>query len=71
MKDQDVVSPANIPPQASDVSRKSTVDTYNSNAMKVLNNEGPDEFVKHVFTDQDDPNKERQMSYAEMRMRYG
>lgn len=45
------------------------MDHYNAKAYKVLVNEGFDAAQKHMFTDQDDPS--RQLSYAEMRMRYG
>lgn len=42
---------------------------YNVKAMDVLINDGTENFIEHVFTDQDNPT--RQLSYAEMRMRYG
>ena len=48
---------------------KGPLDVYNSNAYNVLTTQGNEEFIKHVFTDQDNP--EHKLSYAEMRMRYG
>jgi hypothetical protein len=44
------------------------MDHYNAKALRVLEGEGNDSFIKHVFTDQDTG---APMSYAEMRMRYG
>ena len=44
------------------------MDEANKKALNVLNNEGQEEFMKHVFTDQETG---RQLSYSEMRMRYG
>ena len=44
------------------------MDTANSLAAKVLFTRSKEEFVDHVFTDQNTGNK---LSYAEMRMRYG
>ena len=40
----------------------------NKKALEVLNNKGKEEFMKHVFTDQETG---RKLSYSEMRMRYG
>lgn len=48
---------------------KGPLDVYNANAYNVLTTQGTEEFVKHVFTDQDNPSEK--LSYAEMRMRYG
>ena len=45
------------------------MDEFNRTGLKVLNTQGEKAFIKHVFTDQTNP--ERQMSYAEMRARYG
>ena len=47
------------------------MDKENAEAYKVFVTQGKDAFVKHVFTDQNDPNKEKKLSYAEMRMKYG
>ena len=44
------------------------MDAANTTALNVLNTQGEEAFVKHVFTDQDTGN---QLSYAEMRMMYG
>ena len=44
------------------------MDEANKKALNVLNNEGEEEFMKHVFTDQETG---RKLSYSEMRMRYG
>ncbi len=44
------------------------MDEANKKALNVLNNEGTEEFMKHVFTDQETG---RKLSYSEMRMRYG
>ena len=48
---------------------KVDMNEYNRNALKTLKVQGEKEMVKHVFTDQSNP--ERQLSYAEMRARYG
>jgi len=45
------------------------MDEFNRNALKVLKMQNEKSFIKHVFTDQ--TNSEKQMSYAEMRVRYG
>ena len=44
------------------------MDEANKKALNVLNNESQEEFMKHVFTDQETG---RKLSYAEMRSRYG
>ena len=44
------------------------MDEHNKKALKVMKNEGMDAAVKHMFTDQETG---RQLSYGEMRMRYG
>ena len=45
------------------------MDEFNRTGLKVLKTQSEKEFIKHVFTDQTNP--ERQISYAEMRARYG
>jgi len=44
------------------------MDETNKKAAQVLQNQGTNAFMAHVFTDQDTG---RKLSYAEMRMRYG
>ena len=44
------------------------MDEANKTALNVMNEQGPKEFIKHVFTDQETG---RQLSYSEMRSRYG
>jgi hypothetical protein len=44
------------------------MDELNKKAMDVMTTQGMDAVVKHMFTDQDTG---RQLSYGEMRMRYG
>ena len=44
------------------------MDDLNKKAMNVMTTQGMDAAVKHMFTDQDTG---RQLSYGEMRMRYG
>ena len=44
------------------------MDDLNKKAMDVMATQGMDAAVKHMFTDQDTG---RQLSYGEMRMRYG
>ena len=44
------------------------MDEPNKKALDVMANEGTDAAVKHMFTDQESG---RQLSYAEMRSRYG
>jgi hypothetical protein len=44
------------------------MDDHNKKAAKVLQNEGMDAAIKHMFTDQETG---RQLSYGEMRARYG
>ena len=44
------------------------MDEANKKALNVMNEQGPKEFIKHVFTDQETG---RQLSYSEMRSRYG
>ena len=44
------------------------MDEPNKKAAVVLQNQGTNAFMAHVFTDQDTG---RKLSYAEMRMRYG
>jgi len=46
----------------------SGMDEANKTALNVMNEQGPKEFIKHVFTDQETG---RQLSYSEMRSRYG
>jgi len=46
----------------------SGMDETNKKAAEVLQNQGSNAFMEHVFTDQDTG---RKLSYAEMRMRYG
>ena len=57
------------PDNSSVRSNNKGMDEYNEEAQRVLDTQGTQEFMKHVFTDQDKPT--RQLSYAEMRMRYG
>ena len=45
------------------------MDPLNKKALDVLVKEGEKKFVEHVFTDPNDKN--RKLSYAEMRMLYG
>jgi len=44
------------------------MDEDNKKALNVMKTEGVDAAVKHMFTDQETG---RQLSYSEMRMRYG
>jgi hypothetical protein len=44
------------------------MDEDNKKALNVMKTEGMDAAVKHMFTDQETG---RQLSYSEMRMRYG
>ena len=44
------------------------IDEDNKKALNVMKTEGMDAAVKHMFTDQETG---RQLSYSEMRMRYG
>jgi len=44
------------------------MDKDNKKALNVMKTEGMDAAVKHMFTDQETG---RQLSYSEMRMRYG
>ena len=44
------------------------MDETNKKALDVMKNKGMDEAIKHMFTDQVSG---RQLSYGEMRMRYG
>ena len=44
------------------------MDEANKTAANVFNTQGEKAFLKHIFTDQETG---RQMSYAEMRYRYG
>ena len=44
------------------------MDEANKTAVNVFNTQGEKAFLKHIFTDQETG---RQMSYAEMRYRYG
>ena len=46
----------------------SNMDEANKTAANVFNTQGEKAFLKHIFTDQETG---RQMSYAEMRYRYG
>jgi len=46
------------------------LDHYNAKAFKVWQENGIASAMDHMFTDQDDPYR-RQLSYSEMRMRYG
>lgn len=45
-----------------------SMDTKNKKALEVMATQGADAAVKHMFTDQDSG---CQLSYADMRMRYG
>ena len=45
------------------------MDPLNKKAAEVLVKEGEKKFIEHVFTDPND--KERKLTYAEMRMLYG
>lgn len=45
-----------------------SMDANNKKALDVMSAQGADAAVQHMFTDQDSG---RQLSYAEMRMRYG
>ena len=44
------------------------MDDNNKKAMDVMQKDGPEAAIKHMFTDQETG---RQLSYAEMRSRYG
>ena len=44
------------------------MDESNKTAANIFNTQGEKAFLKHIFTDQETG---RQMSYAEMRYRYG
>ena len=44
------------------------MDEINKNALKIMQNEGMEAAVNYMFTDQESG---RQLSYGEMRMRYG
>ena len=44
------------------------MDETNKKALDVMKNKGIDAAIKHMFTDQESG---RQLSYSEMRMRYG
>ena len=44
------------------------MDETNKKALDVMKNKGMDAAIKHMFTDQESG---RQLSYSEMRMRYG
>ena len=44
------------------------MDEVNKKALEVLQTKGEKEFIKHVFTDQ---STGKELSYAEMRMRFG
>ena len=44
------------------------MDEANKTALNVMNEQGQEAFIKHVFKDQDTG---RQLSYSEMRSRYG
>ena len=44
------------------------MDEKNKEALEVLETQGKKEFINHVFTDQ---STGKELSYAEMRMRYG
>jgi len=46
----------------------SNMDEANKTAANIFNTQGEISFLKHIFTDQETG---RQMSYAEMRYRYG
>jgi len=52
------------------VQKEPAMDDANRKAVEVLNTQGDDAYMKHVFTDQKDDNK-RELSYMEMRMLYG
>ena len=43
------------------------MDADNAKALDIMTKEGPEAAVKHMFN----PTGERQLSYAEMRMRFG
>jgi hypothetical protein len=58
----EVVNPYQLPIFAN------AMDEPNKKALGVMVNEGMDAAVKHMFTDQESG---RQLSYAEMRSRYG
>ena len=58
----EVVNPYQLP------SFTNAMDEPNKKALGVMVNEGMDAAVKHMFTDQESG---RQLSYAEMRSRYG
>ena len=44
------------------------MDEANKTALNIMNEQGPTAFVSHVFKDQETG---RQLSYSEMRSRYG
>ena len=58
----------NVEPSKQKLPINPNMDEANKTAANVFNTQGEKAFLKHIFTDQETG---RQMSYAEMRYRYG
>lgn len=58
----------NVEPSKQKMPINPNMDEANKTAANVFNTQGEKAFLKHIFTDQETG---RQMSYAEMRYRYG
>ena len=64
----DVVTGKSLAVWYKDTGLSEGMDDANKKALDVMENEGMDAAVKHMFIDQESG---RQLSYGEMRMRYG
>ena len=62
------VEPSKTPKPEQKMPINPNMDEANKTAANVFNTQGEKAFLKHIFTDQETG---RQMSYAEMRYRYG
>ena len=62
------VEPSKTPEPELKMPINPNMDEANKTAANVFNTQGEKAFLKHIFTDQETG---RQMSYAEMRYRYG
>ena len=62
------VKSSNTPEPKQKLPINPNMDVANKTAANVFNTQGEKAFLKHIFTDQETG---RQMSYAEMRYRYG
>ena len=62
------VKPSNTPEPEQKMPINPNMDEANKTAANVFNTQGEKAFLKHIFTDQETG---RQMSYSEMRYRYG